>query len=310
MVVQADGRIVVAGGSGEDNLSMAAAGLFLQSDFAIARLMPNGAVDPTFGNAGRVTLNLGSTISSISGLALQPDGKIIAVGFSGNSSDATTPVTTLAVARFNANGSLDSSFGNGGYDLIGDGLSEGFGVAVQADGKIVVAAQGGLVRLTSSGMLDTSFGQQGVAAPMIGQNGPLVDDAVVALDSTGRIIVGGDLNITAAVSRFTASGTPDPSFGKGGVETVKQLGPVTSLAIEPDGRIVAVGSIALLTDGESALAAFRLSTNGVLDRSFGSAGIFTTTFGDPTVSPPALTRNGTGTAVALQSDGRIVWRGT
>ena len=154
-VVQPDGKIVAAGGVRTG---------FSATDFALVRYNADGSVDTTFGNDGvvRTPFSPGS-IDFVNGLALQPDGKIIAVGASGGEFIGDTD---FAVARYTADGSLDTGFSVDGK------LTTEFGqqgsasaVAVQADGKIVVGGGGGfkgaLARYSSDGSLDSGFDGDG-----------------------------------------------------------------------------------------------------------------------------------------------------
>jgi uncharacterized delta-60 repeat protein/uncharacterized repeat protein (TIGR01451 family) len=130
VALQADGKIVAAGfadsGSG--------------SDFALARYNPDGSLDASFGTGGKVTTDFAGGSDSAFGVALQADGKIVAAGFADSGSRGD-----FALARYNPDGSLDASFGTGGKvttDFAGSG-DEAFGVALQADGKIVAAGFAG-----------------------------------------------------------------------------------------------------------------------------------------------------------------------
>src|SRR5262249_15434318 len=150
-----------------------------------ARYNPNGSLDTTFGQGGKVSMSFGPGADSANALALQSDGKIVVVG-SAYMGAATG--TDYAVARYNADGSLDTSFGQGGlvaadFNLNYTDVAQG--VALQADGRIVVvghtnggAATGdnfAVVRYNSDGSLDTSFGQGGLVATNF--RGTSTDDA-------------------------------------------------------------------------------------------------------------------------------------
>jgi uncharacterized delta-60 repeat protein len=126
VAVQPDGKIVAAGNAVGTTTF----------DFAVARYNPDGSVDTSFGNGGRVTTDLSADQDFGENLALQPDGKIVVVG---QMTSAT--VYDLAIVRYTTDGSLDTSFGTGGSlttDFNGSG-DLGKDVAIQADGKIVVA---------------------------------------------------------------------------------------------------------------------------------------------------------------------------
>ena len=163
VTVQADGKIVVAGyGSGN------ATG----TDFAVVRYNTDGSLDTGFGTGGKIVTPVGTTTSSDTGrsVTIQADGKIVVAGQGQGSG------TDIAVVRYNADGSLDTTFGTGGKILTpvgtGTGTSNdaGYGVTVQADGKIVVAGFGvdsgtsndfAVVRYNANGTLDTGFGPNG-----------------------------------------------------------------------------------------------------------------------------------------------------
>jgi uncharacterized delta-60 repeat protein len=125
MAIQPDGRIV-------------AAGFALNGDFGLARYKPNGALDLTFSGDGKQTTDFGGGSDGASGVALQGDGKIVAVGRGGPGDD-------FALARYNPNGALDPTFSGDGmqttdFGASGDGA---LGVALQGDGKIVAVGGGG-----------------------------------------------------------------------------------------------------------------------------------------------------------------------
>jgi uncharacterized delta-60 repeat protein len=123
VLVQPNGRIVVAGGG-------AAA-----SSFCVARLRINGALDTTFGSGGKRVIDFGGADESAYGAALQPDGKIVVAGYTQADED-------VAVARINANGSLDAAFGAAGKATVDFGAATfGNAVALQPNGRVVVAGQ-------------------------------------------------------------------------------------------------------------------------------------------------------------------------
>ena len=188
MVLQADGKIVVAGSSynGDD------------LDFALSRYNADGSLDASFGGTGRVTTHIGisSGLSNSdigNSVAVQADGKIVVAGYSSVFAD-----TDFAVVRYNANGSLDTSFNGTGKVTtpIGSDKAYAYSVAVQADGKIVVAGNSyssnsdlTLVRYNANGSLDTSFGGTGKVTTDFGSR----DDYgySVVLQADGKIVVAG-----------------------------------------------------------------------------------------------------------------------
>jgi uncharacterized delta-60 repeat protein len=218
--------------------------------FALARYKSNGKLDKSFGSGGKVATFFSNFFASARSMAIQPDGKIVLAGFSINESTQED----FAVARYNSDGSLDSSFGAGGKvntDLFGH-HDLAFAAALQTDGRIVLAGVSGsntsdlaLARYNSDGSLDASFGSNGKVLTDLGG-----DDAIYAagIQRDGRIVaagatvVGGEYDFT--VARYESDGAIDSTFGSDGKITTDFSGQdvAHSLAIVPSGRIVAAGS--------------------------------------------------------------------
>ncbi len=294
VVVQADGKTVVAG--------EVASGAY--TDSVLARYLVDGTLDPAFGTGGTVTTVLSATNDQIRGLALQSDGKILAAGYAGS------PTADFAVARYNADGSLDATFGTGGKvltDFVGDDGARA--VVVQSDGKIVVVGTsngaGGsydfaLARYNSNGSLDTSFDGDGKVIMPIGS---FFDEGwSVKLQSDGKIVMGGiaynGTNYDFALARFNANGSLDLSFNGTGKVTVG-IGTgddfSKSIAILPDGKIVLAGQSNI--GGNYDFAVARFNANGSLDTTFDGDGKATTVIGSS---------DDTGENMVVQSDGKIV----
>src|SRR5262249_21068332 len=134
--------------------------------FAVVRYNLDGSLDKTFAGSGQVTTNLSSAPDVARDIVIQPDGKILAAGWGGGGATARD----FAVVRYNADGTLDSSFGSKGTvptDINNKAADAGEAMALQSDGKIVVAGMTGyandlaLVRYNANGSLDTSFGTGG-----------------------------------------------------------------------------------------------------------------------------------------------------
>jgi uncharacterized delta-60 repeat protein len=307
VVIQPDGKIVVAGG---------AFPLFtFLGNFELVRYNPNGSLDTSFGNGGIVTTNFpqGSYAFDV---ALQPDGKIIAAGTvfvnfdPGESSD-----TDFALARYNSDGTPDATFGNGGQvstDFLGF-EDDAFSVLIQPDGKIVAVGSANdpatfydfaVARYLSNGMIDTTFGVAGKVHTDFGdQNFDRARSA--ALQPDGRIVAagfaisqgGGVQNF--AVARYTSNGILDTTFSRDG-KTQIDFGNccqgATKVLLQSDGKIITVGG----SNGESGEDDFllaRLNPRGSLDATFGVGGQVRTSFGD---------LNGGANGAALQFDGKIV----
>jgi uncharacterized delta-60 repeat protein len=258
MVLQSDGKIVVAGSASQ--------GINALPHFALARYDSNGNLDASFGTNGKVFTNFSSGTSDVASdvafaLAIQGDGKIIAAGFAFESIEEH--FSNFAMARYNSNGSLDASFGINGKVItdFSGGLDVATSIALQTDGKIVLAgftemgnqtpSDFALARYDSSGNLDTSFGTNGkVITDFFGQ-----DDRIhaIVLQSGGKIIAAGFASIDPfsgrdsdfALARYDTNGNLDASFSTDGkVTTAFSPGfdRANAVALQTDGKIVAAGS--------------------------------------------------------------------
>jgi uncharacterized delta-60 repeat protein len=182
IAVQTDGKIVVAGSS------VSAAG---DTDFALARYNANGNLDNNFDGDGKVTTDIGGLDNAIRAIALQPDGKIVVAGYADNS----VTLWNFALARYNPDGSLDTSFSGDGKQALDFNLGYDLATAlvIQADGKIVVGGSVdifagdnfGLMRFNADGSLDTSFSGDGMQSTDFGG-----DDGLggLVLQANGRIV--------------------------------------------------------------------------------------------------------------------------
>ncbi len=222
VVLQSDGKIVAVG---QDS-----------SDFALARYNADGSLDSSFGTGGKVTTDFGGSDAALAAV-LQPDGKIVAVG---------TSAADFALARYNTDGSLDTSFGTGGKVTTDfGGTDQAWAAVLQPDGKIVAAglasADFALARYNTNGSLDTSFGTGGkVTTSFEGSD----QARAVVLQPDGKIVaVGWDNGVEFALARYNTDGLLDSSFGTGGKVTTDFGGSDAALAavLQSDGKIVAVG---------------------------------------------------------------------
>jgi uncharacterized delta-60 repeat protein len=258
----------------------------------------SGDIDPTFGVGGKVTTDFASGSDYALGVALQSDGKIVAAG---HTEPPGSVGINFAVARYNADGSLDASFGGDGRVTtdFGTRLDAGSAVAVQPDGRIVVVGitlpfhgEFALARYNVDGSLDASFGVGGKVTTSLGGS---EQANAVALQPDGRIVVAGGSSGDFGLARYNADGSLDTTFGKSG-KVRTDLGfsdDVFELAIQTDGRIVAAGG----SDGDFALA--RYNRDGSLDAAFGTGGKVTTDFEAFDLA----------FGLAVQADGRIVAAG-
>jgi len=300
VAVQTDGKIVVAGGAGWDR----------NPRFVLIRYNADGTLDTSFGGDGRVTTDFTRAEDAAWGIAIQADGKIVAAG------DAAlgTGNSRFAVARYNTDGTLDTSFGGDGrvttqFTRRDDPVA---GVAIQADGKIVVsggAAQDGpdsnfaLARYNSDGTLDLAFGGDGKVTTDVAGH----DFAnAIAIQADGTVVAGGLAGFSRtrgegrfAIARYNPDGTPDTTFSGNGMLTTdftRGDDSVQGVAIQPDGSIVAVG-IAAYNSSNATFALARFTQGGAPDASFGGDGKVRTDF------------NGSAAYaydVVVQPDGKIV----
>jgi len=257
-----------------------------------------GTLDNNFGTNGSVFTNVSVADDEVLATAIQTDNKIVVVGYSEKPAQFT-------IARYQTNGTLDLTFGtNGIVKTQFDGAGFALAVVIQTDGKILVggSAEGmfALTRYTSSGQLDTGFGNQGIVLTTIGNNSTING---IAVQTDGKIVAAGytEKNSDFAIARYTSSGVLDTSFGGGdGIEITDfytDNDRATAVKIQSDGKIVAVG-LSVDLDLSTNFAIARYNSNGSLDTSFNGSGKVTT-----------LTECGAD-ALGIQSDGKIVVTGS
>jgi uncharacterized delta-60 repeat protein len=297
VAVQSDGKLVVGGEASNG----------VDSDFALLRYNTNGTLDATFGMGGKVTTAVGTSDEYAYALAIQSDGKLVAVGETNTNGN-----WNFAVVRYNANGTLDSTFGVGGKVTtpVGTRDDAAYALAIQPDGKILVTGETdagsnydvALVRYNTNGTLDSTFGAGGKVTTPIGSR----DDtaSAVAVLPDGKIVVAGDTAASGdnhfALARYTPSGTLDSSFGTGGKVTTifGTLSFLYAMAVQADQKLVVAGETLIAGTTDFALA--RYNPNGTLDATFGNSGTLATAIG---------TGDDAASALAIQSDGKIVAAG-
>ena len=312
------GKILVAGSSG--------------GNFALARYNANGTLDTTFGTGGKVVTDMairqaghkkGSDNygSRAEAMAVQPDGRIVLAGFADDDSPGVT--NYLVLARYNANGALDATFGSSGKVVtdipVGGGINTYWhflGVAVGGDGKIVLA--GGthstttdflVARFNPNGTPDTAFGAGGRVFTDFGggDDGP----QGVALQPDGKILAVGWTNpagtdvLRFAMARYNPDGSLDSGFGQGGMVTTPVGsgwgGAANDVAIQADGKILAAGYAGRQGAEANDLALARYNPDGSLDPSYGGAGTG--------VAITAVGANASAAGLALQPDGGVILAG-
>ena len=300
IAIQSDGKVLVAG------QTRASAGS--QFDFALARYNTNGTLDTSFGAKGKLTLDFAGLNDSIGSVTVQLDGKVVVAGYSKFAYNER-----FALARYNADGSVDSSFGINGQlttDLGGQSFANQ--ISVRPNGKILVSGFSNpdypvfaMSRYNANGTIDTSFGTNGKTVTDF--SGGYASSYGMGVQVDGKIILAGGVygptqqKTVFALARYSADGVLDATFGNNGKITTSfgaLNGGGISLAMQGDGKIVVAGTVGSSTSSAFALA--RYNSDGTLDTSFDVDGMVTTSFG---IWPNAF-------SVMIQSDGKIVIAGT
>jgi uncharacterized delta-60 repeat protein len=309
VAIQADGKLVVVGTAYKQND-------FSGEDFVVTRHNTDGTLDNTFGVMGKVRTDFPGLAAVPSSVVIQPDGKIVVAG---GAFPLFTFLGNFEVVRYNPNGSLDTSFGDGGIvTTIFPQGSYAFDLALQSDGKIIAAGtvfvdfnpgdqsdtDFALARYNPDGTPDTTFGTGGqVSTDFLGME----DDAFsVLIQPDGKIVAVGSANDPAtfydfAAARYLSNGTIDTTFGVAGkVHTDfgdQNFDRARSAALQPDGRIVAAGFAISHGGGVQNFGVARYTSSGVLDTTFSRDGKTQIDFGNCCQSA---------TKVLLQSDGKII----
>lgn len=245
-----------------------------------------GALDTSFDKDGIVITDVqNKSMDRADAVIIQPDGKILAAGSSGNG-----VYGQMCVIRYNIDGSIDNSFGVKGVAKASSSptySSHANALALQADGKIIAAGSDSclaMARYNTDGSLDASFGKGGIILET--RLDTISFAKAVLIDAEGNILVGGSSMVSLpdgmafVVARYLNDGTPDPEFGNNGLviidvapdPSLMGLDNLTALALQPDGKIVISGM-----SGANATL-IRLNSNGSLDKSFGVDGIILTNF--------------------------------
>jgi uncharacterized delta-60 repeat protein len=323
LVIQSDGKIVIAGTAFDSN----------KFNLAIARFHSNGNIDTTFGVQGKFTTDLSPNTnigSSLLSIAMQSDGKIVAAG--------RKDCSSVFVIRTNTNGTLDNSFAdNGVYTSSQINLGTGYSTSqlvIQADGKILVAGNsnfGGtitstLIRLNTSGTLDKSFANNGTLRIDNDIQRFTIDS--ISLQSNEKIIVAGTIfrnsshpfpfvirsyyNGEVTLLRYNQDGSIDTSFGNDGYSilyTRRYSESLSSVVVQADDKILVCGTIYSLIKGRYLPAAewdwdfliVRFNKHGSLDNSFGGSGSISTDFGNHLFDSAR--------DMVIQPDGKIIVAG-
>jgi uncharacterized delta-60 repeat protein len=301
IALQPDGKIVAAGRRGIQFYPTEQR----KGNVALARYNPDGSLDRAFGNGGTVVNDFGQGLESYAlQLLIQPDGKLVIAGESSYE---------FLVARYNSNGTLDTTFGDGGHQLVNfsSNWDHGRDALLQPDGKIILVGVAeanyyapydsfAIARCNSDGSLDQSFGNGGKVL-MVDQG----DLSAVALQSDGKLIALGNENSTYSpfvLLRFNANGSLDTTFGSGGTVRTSFGGATAeglALAFQADGKLLAAGltsSDIYFKNSDFALARYLDGSSSTPSPSPSLTPVPTPT---PTVSPaPTATPSVTATPTA------------
>ena len=303
VALQTDGKIVAAGiaRTGTDEATI---------DFAVARYKADGTLDSSFGTGGKVTTDFEGNADIASGIALQDDGKIVVAGRSQNATGVD-----FALVRYNANGTLDTSFGPDGNGrvrtIFPGGVSRILDIAIQDDQKIVAAGRVAspnvydfaLARYNTDGTLDSSFGFGGTVTTSFAPFGASAYALLIQPDQ--KIVAAGNAS-EFALARYNPDGSLDSTFGPAAsgivITDFEGYGSIINdLALAADGEMVAAGLTFVNFIGiDAAFALARYDSDGNLVTGFGSAGKVITNFssaGDAVGS------------MVIDADGRIIASG-
>ena len=302
LAVQADGKLLTLGDDADASVA-----------WRLTRLAPDGSPDTTFGTNGIVATRFpNSTGGYPTAMTLQPDGKVVVVGFIYG---GTTSYRDWGMARYLPDGSLDASFGTDG--LVRTEFSEGrwlTDVDLAPDGKILVSGSSDrlnmqlqLARFNADGTLDTTFGTNGITVNDLFPTRNCDFAQTVKRQNDGKIVLAGTTGHADsstgefAILRYNADGTLDTSFAGDGIQTVYAGGynlyDLAELAIQPDGRILFSGYVRNGSFGSGAVV--RLNADGTLDATFDGDGIKLLNVGSDTMLH----------AMSLDDAGRIIVSG-
>ena len=279
ITLQSDGQIILAGFTSDG----------MHSNFAIARLNANGSPDNSFNGNGKQVTDFGSSDDYINEITIQNDGKLVAAGYTTDGIH-----TYLAASRYNTNGTPDDSFDGDGLlaTHITQGNTQFTSTVLQPDGKLLTAGYTWngtnydfvLARYNLNGTPDNTFNGDGVAITDFGSTRDIA--RAMVLQSDGKILLAGSAGDSIGICRYNSDGSLDNTFNGTGklITAVGATDSATSIAVEPDGKIVVGGNMLL-----------RFNSNSTPDVTFNGTGIVTAPF--------------VFSAMAIQTDGKIVITG-
>jgi uncharacterized delta-60 repeat protein len=285
----------------------------------LIRLNTDGSLDTTFGSGGIANLTPPGTGSAPLGffaMAIQPNGEIVAAAVT--STEQNNYANNVQLARVETNGSLDTSFGNGGFTTTtaitftpyNVTATQALALALDGNGPILVASSYSniMARFTSSGQLDTTFGSGGIVNLANPGQSITAAPTQIAVQKDGKILVASGsvtpnpLAQAGTISRYNSIGSLDKTFGEAG--TVASVASASALSLESDGEIVVAGSLTCKLNAPPASSSLgfgvvRYSASGAIDKTFGNGGVAIANFGTNAPLSGAF-------AVAIQSNDKIV----
>lgn len=306
VAIQSDGKIVLAGLGVANN----------QVADTLIRLNTDGSLDTSFGSGGVANLAPTGVLAAngFFAMAIQSNGEI--VGTTATTSDAGA--NFVQVARVEANGSLDSSFGSGGFTATtaipftpGDSSdAREIAMALQSNGAILVATSYSnlMARFTGSGQLDTSFGSGGIINLSNTNPSVTAGPTQIAVEKNGRILVASGslapspLLQAGMITRYDANGSIDATFGASG--TSASVASASALVLQSNGKIVVAGTLTSKVNAPPAgsdlgFGVIVYNSNGMIEKTFGTGGVAVADFGTNAPLSGAF-------AIAIQSNGDLV----
>jgi uncharacterized delta-60 repeat protein len=308
MALQTDGKIVLVGATGREDFEPG-----MDGDFVVVRLNADGSLDTTFDGDGKVITRLSEFQDMANDVAIQPDGKIVVTGIRYTGIVGGWYVSDFATVRYNADGSLDTTFDADGIvtTKFSDYQDIAFGVGIQPDGKIVVVGNSyintvedfALVRYNPDGSLDTTFDSDGKVVSNLFDSDEVATSVVIQAD--GKILTAGSYQSGNffVLARYNSDGSPDTKFGDNGKTSTPNsvwFNQSNDLAVQPDGKIVAALNYGETFNSNKHFAVYRFNSDGSPDATFDGDGKAVTAISDVTDFSDE---------VLIQPDGKIVLTG-
>jgi uncharacterized delta-60 repeat protein len=299
-VLQPDGKFIIAGW---------VFGTSPANKIGLVRYNPDGSLDTGFGDAGKVITDFDISMApSAHSLLLQPDGKIVLLG-DNESFD-------ILLSRYNSNGVLDGSFGNGGKVVtryVSEG-NEAKSARLQPDGKIVLggwintadsASNSAVFRYTADGTLDSSFDNDGVAVKALSSSHDRIREVLIRPDgkilTVGTSVIPEQNSISYAIALYNSDGSPDANYGQNGVSVLPAPGlvEIENALLQSDGKVTLAGTLSYSSGARYRFHLARFEANGAFDFTFGNGGKVNFPIG----------HSNRASALAVQSDNKLLIAG-